>query len=233
MNVLLMPKLWGSGLEMKDRDYLLYGGSGHAKVIVESIQANQGNVVGIFDDNPNLQGLGNIPFLGEYRKEIHTHPLIVSIGDNKIRKKIVVQLQGLFGSVQHPSASVSPTAVIGEGTVIIRCAILQVDCKLGRHVILNTGASVGHECTLGDFVHISPQATLCGNVKVGEGTQVGAGATIIPGINVGKWVTIGAGSVIIRDVPDYAIVVGNPGRIIRYYEPQSKFWPLGDSLKTK
>lgn len=233
MKVLLMQKLWGSGLEMENKNYLLYGGSGHAKVIVECINANQGNVVGIFDDNPELAGLGDIPFLGEYRDVIHTHPLIVSIGDNKIRKRIVEQVKVMFGSVLHPSACVSPTAKIGEGTVIIHSAILQADCKLGRHVILNSGASVGHECTLGDFVHISPQATLCGNVIIGEGTQIGAGATIIPGVNVGNWVTIGAGSVIIRDVPDYAIVVGNPGRIIRYYEPHNKFWPFGDSLKMK
>jgi len=208
---------------MKDRNYLLYGGSGHAKVIVECINANHGNVAGFFDDNWELEGLKDIPFLGEYRNEIHTYPLIVAIGDNKIRKRIVEHVRALFGSIQHPSASVSPTAQIGEGTVIIRGAILQVDCKLGRHVILNTGASVGHECTLDDFVHISPQATLCGNVKVGEGTQIGAGAIVIPGINIGNWVTIGAGAVIIRDVPDYAIVVGNPGRIIRYYELHNKF----------
>lgn len=218
---------------MKNKDYLLYGGSGHAKVIVECINANQGNVVGIFDDNPELEGLGNIPFLGEYRDSVHTCPLIVSIGDNKIRKKIVEQVRALFGAIQHPSACVSLSAEIGEGTVIIHSAILQVDCKLGRHVILNSGASVGHECILGDFVHISPQATLCGNVKVGEGTQIGAGATIIPGIKIGNWATIGAGAVIVRDVPDYAIVVGNPGRIIRYYEPHNKFWPFGESLRIK
>ncbi|MRT93421.1 acetyltransferase [Ancylomarina sp. 16SWW S1-10-2] len=218
---------------MKDRNYLLYGGSGHAKVVVECIKANHGNVMGFFDDNPELTGFKDVPFLGAYRSENHTHPLIVAIGDNRIRKRIVEQVRALFGSIQHPSASISPTAQIGEGTVIIRNAILQVDCKIGRHVILNTGSSVGHECTLSDFVHISPQATLCGNVKVGEGTQIGAGATVIPGIKIGSWGIIGAGAVIIRDVPDYAIVVGNPGRIIRYYEPQQKLWSLGDSLKNK
>ena len=51
---------------------------------------------------------------------------------------------------------------------------------------------------------------------VGEGTQIGINATIRQGINIGKWATIGAGAVIVKDVPDYAVVVGNPGKIIRY-----------------
>jgi acetyltransferase EpsM len=52
-------------------------------------------------------------------------------------------------------------------------------------------------------------------VTVREGTHVGAGAIIIPGVTVGKWAVIGAGSVIIRDVPDFATVVGNPGRVVK------------------
>lgn len=83
-------------------------------------------------------------------------------------------------------------------------------------MIVNTGASVDHDCKIDDFVHISPRATLCGNVIVGEGTQVGAASVIIPGIKIGKWCTIGAGTVIIRDVPDYAVVVGNPGKVIKF-----------------
>jgi acetyltransferase EpsM len=59
-------------------------------------------------------------------------------------------------------------------------------------------------------------ASLAGNVLVGEGTQIGINATIRQGIKIGKWATIGAGAVIIKDVPDYAVVVGNPGKIIRY-----------------
>jgi len=53
-------------------------------------------------------------------------------------------------------------------------------------------------------------------VFIGEGTHVGIGASIIQGIKIGKWATIGAGAVVIRDVPDYAVVVGSPARIIKY-----------------
>lgn len=213
-----------------DKKFILYGGSGHAKVIAECIRANNGCVAGIFDDNPNLDSFGDIPFLGGYVVEKHIYPMIVSIGDNKIRKRIVERVKRDFGSIQHPSACLSPSVNIGEGTVVFHNSIIQVDSQIGKHGIVNSGASVDHECMVGDFVHVSPQATLCGNVQVAEGTQIGAGAVILPGIRIGRGVTIGAGAVIIRDVPDFAIVVGNPGRIIRYYEPATnKFWPFGSN----
>lgn len=68
---------------------------------------------------------------------------------------------------------------------------------------------------ISDYVHISPNVSLAGNVEVGEGTHIGIGASIIQGIKIVKWCTIGAGAVIIKDVPDCATVVGNPGKIIK------------------
>jgi acetyltransferase EpsM len=56
---------------------------------------------------------------------------------------------------------------------------------------------------------------LAGGVIVGEGTHIGIGASVLPEINIGKWTTIGAGAVVIKDVPDGAVIVGNPGRIIK------------------
>lgn len=68
---------------------------------------------------------------------------------------------------------------------------------------------------LGDFVHISPNAALSENVEIGEGSHIGVGASVIQGVKIGKWCTVGAGAAIINDVPDYSVVVGVPGRIIK------------------
>ena len=93
--------------------------------------------------------------------------------------------------------------------------VVNADVTIGKHCILNSGSIIEHDCVLSDYVHISPNASLAGNVSVGEGTQIGIGASVIQGITIGKWVTIGAGAVIIEDVPDFAVVVGNPGRVIK------------------
>ncbi|MCT4588190.1 MAG: acetyltransferase [Carboxylicivirga sp.] len=201
---------------MVNKQFLLYGGSGHAKVIFDCIKAIGGDVIGIFDDNKEMHSFKEMPVIGPYQKALHKYPVIVSIGDNHTREVVSLKVEDNFGTVIHPSALISPSAKIGEGSVIMCSSIIQVDSQLGKHVIVNTGASIDHECLIEDYAHICPQTTLCGNVSVGRGTMVGAGSVVIPGIKIGKWAIIGAGSVIIRDVPDYAVVVGNPGRIIKY-----------------
>jgi acetyltransferase EpsM len=67
-------------------------------------------------------------------------------------------------------------------------------------------------------VHISPGAVLAGGVRVGIGSHIGIGAMVIPGKKIGQWCTIGAGAVIIEDVPNFATVVGNPGKIVKIVE---------------
>jgi sugar O-acyltransferase (sialic acid O-acetyltransferase NeuD family) len=199
---------------------LLYGASGHAKVIIDILQAAGVTVSGVFDDNPAIKEVSGIPALGPYTAQQLHNPLIISIGDNAIRQRISQKLQNDFGRAIHPSAIISPSASIAEGTVVMQGAIIQASANIGKHAIVNTGARIDHDCNVGDFAHISPGAVLSGNVQVGEGTHIGAGAVVIPNLKIGKWCKIGAGTVVIRDIPDGVTAVGNPVRIIK--EQQNK-----------
>lgn len=196
---------------------LLYGASGHGKVIIECAESNAIKVNGIFDDNSQAEKLLNCPIVGSYdSKKYPELPLIISIGNNLIRKQVSQKVTHRPFTTIHTSAVISPSSLIGEGSVILHGSIVQASAKIGKHCIINTGATIDHDCAIEDFVHVSPQATLCGNVKIGEGTHIGAGATVIQGINIGKWATIGAGAVVVEDIPDYAIAVGCPAKIIKY-----------------
>lgn len=195
---------------------ILYGNSGHARVVIDCLQSQNKIVRGIFDDNFLKEGINRYVMLGEYDPKVHPdEELIITIGDNLLRKKVSNLIQHNFGIACHSTSTISPNTLIGDGTVIIHKSILQSNVRVGEHSIVNTAASVDHDCVIEDYVHISPNATLCGGVSIGEGTHVGAGAVIIPNITVGRWATIGAGTVVIKDVPDYSLVVGNPGRIVR------------------
>lgn len=201
---------------MEDNLYL-YGASGHCKVIIDILKSNDLSVFAIVDDNPRFPNLFQIPvYDSSYLKDLSNKRVIISIGNNKIRKNIANKLLASFSMAIHQKAIVSDYSVIEEGSVVMAGAIINADAKIGKHCIINTAAIIEHDCKIDDFAHISPNASLAGDVKIGEGTQVGIGASIIQGIVVGKWAIIAAGAVIIRDVPDYAVVVGNPGRIIRY-----------------
>lgn len=196
--------------------FILFGASGHAKVIADGLLAGGAKILGLMDDDASKEGFLGIPFLGNYNSDLFPdHPMIIGIGNNEHRKSVAQKVKHSFGMWKDRSANVSTHSKIDEGTVIMQSACIQVDVSIGKHVIINTGATVDHDCFLEDFVHISPGATLCGNVKVGEGTIIGAGAVVIPNIIIGNWVIIGAGAVVIEDIPDFAVVVGNPGKIIK------------------
>ena len=190
----------------------LFGASGHAKVIIDILNAQNVVIDGLVDDNSDVNELQ-----GYLVKHCHSglSPFIVSIGSNAIRKKVVEKLDVDFGKAIHPSAIVSPSATIDEGTVVMQGVIIQADVRIGKHCIINTGASVDHECVISDYVHISPHSTLCGNVKVGEGTWIGAGTTVLPGVKIGKWSVIGAGSVVAKNIPDGGLAIGNRCKIIK------------------
>ena len=191
----------------------IYGAKGHAKVIVELLEEIEYKIKYIYDDDLSIISLFNYSVIHEFTMSSN---LIISIGDNEIRKKLVDKLKvENYPILIHPKTSISKRAKIAEGTVVMSGVSVNSEVKIGKHCIINTNASVDHECIISDYVHISPNAALAGNVEVGEGTHIGIGSSIIQGIKIGKWCTIGAGAVIIKDVPDGATVVGNPGRIIK------------------
>ena len=190
----------------------LFGASGHAKVIMDIVNAQGGHVGCLYDDAPRFTEIHGVPVYKTNDLQI-AGPLIISIGSNKIRKMISERYPIEYAKAIHPLATVSPSSMVEEGTVVMQGAIIQSDAHIGRHCIINTGASIDHECIIEDFVHISPHATLCGNVHVGEGTWIGAGATVIPGVKIGRGCIIVAGSVVIRDIPDGATAYGNPCKI--------------------
>ncbi len=193
----------------------LYGASGHAKVIIDILNACGIVIDGLVDDNKEQTDLLGYPVYHEVKDR---SPFIISIGNNEIRKRIAERLKVKFGTAVHPSAIISSSVTIKEGTVVMQGAIVQSCTRIGKHCIINTGASVDHECIIDDFVHVSPHCTLCGNVHVGEGCWIGAGTTVIPGIQIGEKATVAAGSVVIKDVPANAVVAGVPAKVLRMKE---------------
>lgn len=196
----------------------LYGAGGHAKVIIEILESSNKKIGGLVDENTEITSLMDYPVYekvpSNFNKKADT--FIISIGRNAIRKKLVTQLKGPFNTANHPSANVSKSVKIGEGTVIMAGVSVNADAKIGKHAILNTNCSVDHECVIGDFVHIAPNVVLGGNVTIEEGVHIGIGACVTQGIKIGKWATVSAGTVVINDIPAFAVVAGNPGKIIKY-----------------
>ncbi|SDH80022.1 acetyltransferase EpsM [Chryseobacterium taeanense] len=195
----------------------LYGASGHGKVVAEVAEENGYHIIGFIDENLSKNKILDYQVFHEL--PLKNIDIIISIGNNKIRKNIADK-NTLFNYVTllHPNSLISKRADVKKGSVVMSGVSINSSVSIGKHCIINTNSSIDHDCFIEDFVHISPNATLGGNVFVGEGTHIGLGASVIQGIKIGRWCTIGAGAVIINDIPDGATVVGNPGRIIKVIE---------------
>jgi sugar O-acyltransferase (sialic acid O-acetyltransferase NeuD family) len=146
--------------------------------------------------------------------QIEHDAVIVAIGDNAVRRRVMERLAGeRFATAIHPFSSIAPSATVGEGAMICAGAIVAPRAVIGRGALLNTKSSVDHDSVLGEFVHIAPGATLGGNVRIGEQTLIGAGATVVSGRSVGARSIVGAGAVVARDIGDDVTAVGVPARV--------------------
>lgn len=199
---------------------LIIGASGHGKVIADIAKLQNYDVYFCDDDVRIIEGE---QVLLRSKVDFQSRNLVIGIGNNKIRSKIAFQYPGnKFLKLFHPSSVINKFSSIGDGTVVMPVAVINVGVKIGKHCIVNTGAIIEHDCVLDDFVHVSPNATLCGSVMIGRYSWIGAGATVIQGIKIGENVTIGAGSVVINNIPDNTIVVGNPAKIIKVKEVEER-----------
>ena len=104
----------------------LYGASGHAKVIIDILNASGIKVDALFDDDHSIKELLSIPVKHHWNGE---SPVVVSVGNNLSRRQIAEKLGCEFGTVIHPTAVVSPNSIVGEGTVIMQGSVIQSDVK--------------------------------------------------------------------------------------------------------
>lgn len=143
---------------------------------------------------------------------------VLGIGDNLRRVKTgrwILSKGGSIHNVVHPHSSISTYFRQGTGNFISRSVSINAFSRIGDFCILNTGCILEHECEIGNGVHLAPGAVLAGNVKIGDLSFIGAGSVIKQGVRIGAHVIIGAGAVIINDIPDHAIIAGNPGKPLK------------------
>jgi sugar O-acyltransferase (sialic acid O-acetyltransferase NeuD family) len=210
--------------EKQPNNIIIFGASGHAKVVIDVIEKQSiYSVDALVDDNPELKGVeiyGYTVIGGKKDINFSNDKLVlVAIGDNNIRLKVAQYIEmnncKLAAAAIHPSAQLARGVMIGRGSVVMAGSVINSDTIIGKNTIVNTGASIDHDCIVGEAAHIAPGATLCGGVVVGDLTLIGAGTTILPNVKIGRNVIVGAGSTVTENIADDIFVVGTPAKVIK------------------
>ena len=201
------------------KELVIIGASGQGKVVADiALKLQKYEKIVFLDDNTETKDCMGIPVVGsskDIEKYINEADVFVAIGNAKIRRKIMEELElkgATIPTLIHPKAVISEWVTIGAGTVLMAGAVVNANTVIGKGCIINTCSSVDHDCCLGDFVHIAVGAHIAGTVKIGNEVFVGAGVVIKNNVNVCENCVVGAGAAVVKDIGESGTYVGVPAR---------------------
>ena len=184
-------------------------------------------VVGFIDDNEDLyrKEVIGLPVVGKYEDLFHQQlkseitDVYCPIGVNSVRVEYLSTLKkegyNIPGFLHH-TVSIAPDVTIGEAVYMLAGNIVMPHTSIGNYIMINMDSTIAHHVTLEDGVFMSSGVNIGALIHVKKEAYIGMGVTAMTGIKkIGKETLIGAGTVLIKDVPDYATMVGNPGRLIK------------------
>jgi len=206
---------------------VIFGSSGHAKVIVDIIESeSKFELIGFIDKFKSIgdevlgyKVIGNEESLPDLMLKFGFNKGVVGIGDNFIRSKVVEKIKQLATNFQfinciHKSAKVSNHLAIGIGNVLMPGATVNASSVISNHCILNTNSSLDHDCVMSNFSSLGPNSAVGGNCNIGEFSNVGIGASVFQGISIDRNCIIGGGSLVNKHTQPNSVYYGVPARLI-------------------
>jgi sugar O-acyltransferase (sialic acid O-acetyltransferase NeuD family) len=177
---------------------LILGAGGHGRAVADLAEACGFTVAGFTE--PSGRGrdvVGTDDDLGGLAARLSLDGAVIGVGNTALvrRTELFARVRRLglaLPVLRHPSTVVSPSARIGEGTVVFPHAVVGAECVIGMNVVVYSGCVIEHDCRIDDHAYLSPGAILCGEVQVHERAFVGAGAVAVPGVVIGKGATVDA-----------------------------------------
>ncbi len=210
---------------------IIYGAGEQGRVVLDILQQTGIEVIGFIDDTIEMHGkvVNGVSVLGisdiSFKAVTEDVGYIIALGDNNARAQKYQELEKagktLINAI-HPAATISKNTTIGSGVVIGPNSVVNTDAIIGNNVIINTGAIIEHDNIIEDNTHIAPGVCLAGGVRVKIAATIGIGAVVLDDLIIGQNAIVGAGAVVTKDVPDNAVVVGVPAKIIKYNEKTTR-----------
>jgi sugar O-acyltransferase (sialic acid O-acetyltransferase NeuD family) len=200
----------------------IYGAGGLGREVLQVLRDMEAPCAGFIVD-PSFAAAGLVHGVAVHRsaEELAADPatrFVVALGNPAARARVVEDLGRRIGprfaTIIHPRAWIGGGVSIGEGSIVFGFSSVTADTKIGRHVLINPGATIAHDCLLGDFVSIGPSCALAGGVIMEDSAELGVGVRVAPRVRIGRGAMVGAGAVCIREVAANTTAVGVPARPI-------------------
>lgn len=197
----------------------LIGGGGFSKEIAEVAQLLGYTVEATYSSQPSAQVGTYRGYLNELLADRAEYAGVALAVGGVSRAAIQARAEIIGWLDQHalpcpplvsPHAIVSQGVAFGAGTFVAHGVIVNVDARLRRFCVVNTGAIIGHDAEIGDNTTISPAAFIGGRCVVGADGLVGPLAKILQGLTIGERAMIGMGCTVLRPVPNDAAVWPRP-----------------------
>lgn len=206
---------------------VIFGSSGHAKVIVDIIESeSKFELLGFIDKFKSVgdeilgyKVIGDEESLSDLMVKFGFDQGVVGIGDNFIRSRVVLKIKELAPNFQfinciHKSAKVSNHLTIGIGNVVMPGATINASSVISNHCIFNTNSSLDHDCILSNFSSLGPNSAVGGNCNIGEFSAVGIGASVFHGIHIDDNCIIGGGSLVNKHTQPNSVYYGVPAKLV-------------------
>lgn len=174
-----------------------------------------------------------LPILGslEWLKNYPDTDVVIAIGSPAVRlhkaRQIEENSSNKFAVLVHPKAWVGRQVELSKGVIICAGTLITTDIKIGDHVHVNIGCTIGHDAVIQDFVTLNPSVNVSGNVNVGVGVEVGTRSVLIPYAHVEEWSVLGAGTIVTKPLPANVTAVGSPAKVIK---TRMSGWHLAGSV---
>ena len=205
---------------MNQKNLILVGGGGHCKSVIDVAESAGYNILGILDMPEevgksvlNYKVIGTDDDIPHYADKAEFIITVGFIKNPAIRLRIYNNIKncgGKLATIVSSTAYVSRYATLGEGTVVMHQAVVNVGAQIGANCIINTFCNIEHDAVIGDQCHISTGTMVNGDCNVGERVFIGSQSVLANGITVGDDIIVGAGSVVRKSISDKGIFAGNP-----------------------
>ena len=210
------------------KDIAIFGAGGFGREIACLINrinlnvedAQKWNLIGFFDDAPNLKGthneygivLGGMDVLNSWEKPLS---IVIAIGSPTILELLVGKIKNAlieFPNLIDPDVDFMDFTNVrmGIGNVFCSRCTISTNVTLGNFNLLNVGTGVGHDAKIGNYNVAMPNVNISGGVEIGNTNLFGVKSTILQYLKVGDKVKLGAGSLLMRNAKSDSLYFGIP-----------------------